>query len=726
MALDMSRPEKESPSSPDSFEIIHWDEKERRHSVFTEKTDSYFRQSRVKLTDNIPQESDLFENYQAGIEKKKLGCWLATGICGNNITSSCLYVIALCAVQAGKFAPLALALIAGLLYLFRGIYTEVVEALPVNGGTYNLLLNTTSKSKATIAACLTMLSYVTTAVISSTSAMKYIQTMFADPDDFNVILWTIATLGLACFLNLMGIGESAIVALVIFLFHMVSVSLLLILGFYTVFTSMPRIVAPPVSDLMTNVTNATKSTMTVLSYNWKHTSPPRGVFLGLFYGYSNALLGISGFESSSNYVEEQKPGVFPKTLRNMWIAVAIINPLLALLAQCLMPVDKIAAQSESGALLSELAQRSSGEWLKTIIVLDGATVLIGAVIVAFVGFTGLSHRMTLDRCLPQVLLRQNSCRGTRHWIIIGFFLLTTALVLQTQGSLGTMAGIYTMAFLTVMILFTVGNMLIKLRRSSLPTPKRVPFPVVLLAFFMMLCGLLGNILSQDLNSIQGFIIFGSFFFIPVQVMLNRVYLMRILSTSVRPCTEDSQGAQGCFVRFFKPYLGKFIKDKIHDPLVTSCIKLEEKPLVFFTSNDDPPVLLDAIRYFLKNESRCWYKFVRVYEDKNSLPSVIPPIYVAFKKIYTDVQIDYVATCGSFGPEMVKQISFRYKVPANFMFMSSFGSGISNSFMELGGLRLITPNIKSVEEEKINQRISQRVSSGRLADLQLSESPEPAA
>lgn len=31
-------------------------------------------------------------------------------------------------------APLALVMVAGLLYLFRKIYTEVVSALPVNGG----------------------------------------------------------------------------------------------------------------------------------------------------------------------------------------------------------------------------------------------------------------------------------------------------------------------------------------------------------------------------------------------------------------------------------------------------------------------------------------------------------------------------------------------------------------------------------------------------------------
>ncbi len=53
------------------------------------------------------------------------------------------------------------------------------------------------------------------------------------------------------------------------------------------------------------------------------------------------MLGISGFESSANFIEEQKDGVFPKTLRNMWIAVAIFNPLISLLSLGVLPIGEI-------------------------------------------------------------------------------------------------------------------------------------------------------------------------------------------------------------------------------------------------------------------------------------------------------------------------------------------------------------------------------------------------
>lgn len=54
------------------------------------------------------------------------------------------------------------------------IYGEVVTALPLNGGAYNALLNTTSKSVASVAACLAILSYIATGVVSATEACEYL------------------------------------------------------------------------------------------------------------------------------------------------------------------------------------------------------------------------------------------------------------------------------------------------------------------------------------------------------------------------------------------------------------------------------------------------------------------------------------------------------------------------------------------------------------------------
>lgn len=71
------------------------------------------------------------------IVHKKLGQFASTAIAGNDILSSCLYVSGIAILFAGVFAPLVFLLIALVLFLYRFVYTEVVEALPLNGGAYN-------------------------------------------------------------------------------------------------------------------------------------------------------------------------------------------------------------------------------------------------------------------------------------------------------------------------------------------------------------------------------------------------------------------------------------------------------------------------------------------------------------------------------------------------------------------------------------------------------------
>ena len=46
-------------------------------------------------------------------------------------------------------------------------------------------------------------------------------------------------------------------------------------------------------------------------------------YTAILFGVSSAMLGVSGFESSSQFVEEQAKGVFVKTLRNMQVCMHV-------------------------------------------------------------------------------------------------------------------------------------------------------------------------------------------------------------------------------------------------------------------------------------------------------------------------------------------------------------------------------------------------------------------
>ena len=443
--------------------------------------------SKPKISSLVPSTEGLLVG---PARKKRLNQWLATGVCGNDITSSCLYVSAIAAVFAGVLAPLVLLMVIFVLYLYKKVYTEVVEALPLNGGTYNCLLNCTSKFAAALAACMTILSYIATAVISSKTAVDYVYSLYPY---FSVTQGTILVLAVFATLAIIGITESAIVALCIFIFHMGTLATFIIIGFFSI-----------------------PWDFTVFAANLKTLPTGSGLLISIALGFSAALLGISGFESSANFVEEQDVGVFRKTLRNMLVDVGVINPLTSILSLCMLPVATIIVFKD--CLLSEMAYMMGGQGFKIIVVLDAAAVLSGAVLTSFVGVTGLVHRMTLDQCLPQFLLKK-SRRSTCHRIIIAFFLLCSSILVVTKGELLSLAGVYTISFLGVMTLFGLGDILLRTRRKELKRTYRAPWSVILLAICTTCVGMIGNVVIDFMN-----LVFFLQYFIPTIIIVLLMYL----------------------------------------------------------------------------------------------------------------------------------------------------------------------------------------------------------
>jgi amino acid transporter len=205
------------------------------------------------------------------------------------------------------------------------------------------------------------------------------------------------------------------------------------------------------------------------SHNW-HLLGAQGNWMNsLFLGFSASMLGVSGFESSANYVEQQKPGVFRLTLRNMWVAVTFFNPIIALLALGLLPIPEITTHQED--LIGILGLQVGGKTLHTLIIADAFLVLSGAVLTSYVGFGGLSHRMTQDQCFPQFLLKKTR-RGSYPFIILTFMTLCISILYLTHGELLSLAGVYTISFLGVMTFFAIGNILLRVNRRSNSSRRR--------------------------------------------------------------------------------------------------------------------------------------------------------------------------------------------------------------------------------------------------------------
>lgn len=575
--------------------------------------------------------------------EKKLTELEATAICGNDISSSCLYVSALAISYAGQYAWLALLVVGAVLFLFRKIYGEVVGALPLNGGAYNVLLNTTSKRNAALAACLTILSYMATAVLSANEAMHYLHTLW---HSLPIIPATMGLLALFLMLTILGMSESAIVAVVIFITHLLSLTLLVgVAVWYLAQIGLDN-----------------------LTLNFQLPVKGGSIVNALFFGFSAAMLGISGFESSANFVEEQARGVFQKTLRNMWVVVTVFNPLIAFLAIAVLPLAEVGKHTET--LLSHMGTVAGGPWLGTVISINAVAVLSGAVLTSFVGVSGLMKRMALDRILPQFFLKENK-RKSNYVILITFFLLCVSVLLITNGQLGPLAGVYTISFLSVMAFFALGNFLLKGKRPNLPRPVYAGVLTVTLAMLGVFVALFGNVKIHP----EYLVVFLQYF-LPtmavVSIMLNRIAILKLILTAVDSFERHLPRATR---------LGRLMVRR-------QLRELSKQEFVFFTKGDNVSNLNKVMAYVVENEFTNRLKIVTLLKDGQKYPQELLNDIRVLDRAYEQIEVEVVAIEGHFGPQLIDELSEKWCIPKNFMFIGSPGDRFPYQISELGGVRLI--------------------------------------
>ncbi len=569
----------------------------------------------------------------------RLGAWSATAICGNDITSSCLYVSAIAIVYAQALAPLALLIVGGILYLYRKIYTEVVEALPLNGGAYNCLLNSTRKSTAAVAACFTLLSYIATAVISAKTAAEYLENLlpFLPPMEITALVLIIFA-----GLTILGITESARVALIIFLIHIATLILF-------VAWSIPRVA----------------SSQQLWLANWSLLGQDINWPKALLLGVSAAMLGVSGFESSANFVEQQQHGVFRLTLRNMWLAVIVFNPLIALMALGLLPVGEVGRHQDD--LLSYLGMVLGGQPLHTLIVVDAFLVLSGAVLTSYVGVTGLVHRLTLDQCFPQFFLKTGR-RGTYHRIILGFMILSISILYLTKGQLLSLAGVYTISFLGVMTLFGIGNILLKVNRQELKRNYRASWFTVIVGVLATTLALVGNI-GIDYR----FLLYFGLYFIPavfiVFLMYQRIAILKAILVLINEALE-------------RIFLWRTV-------VIDKMMAITHIRMVLFIRGGKLFRLAKAFEYIAQNESSKNITLIHLWTVPDPAEEdQIKRSLEVIRELYPDLKIEFLSREGQFNPQTVDIISKELGVPKNNIFIGAPEQKHRFSVEDLGGVRVI--------------------------------------
>ncbi|KAH3762855.1 amino acid permease [Pelomyxa schiedti] len=578
-----------------------------------------------------------------GGEEGKIGQWASSAIAGNDCASSVLYTSGLCASVSGKLSPIALALVSLPLFCYRYIYSEVVTALPLNGGVYNILLNVTSKHTAAISSVLIILSYVATAVVSADSGASYLHGIYSGCPRF----WmTLVFLFLFACLSMFGVRDSAFVAMAIFFHHLLV--MLILCGFS---------IAALASD-----------GFGVLVDNWNSPTISGHYGKDLWFGFSTAMLGVTGFESAANFVESQTPGSFPKVLRNIWVILTFQNVVIEFLLLALVPLSDITEDNISSALMLLAAATPGSNWLTTWVGVDAVIVLCGAVLTAYVGILGLGERLARDCCLPQFLLQANSCFHTLHWIIICFFVLSSSLYLLTKGDVTALSGVYTVAFLTVLIIAGVSNFLLKYKRGNLPRLVHSPWPITLLGIICIAIGLSGNI-AHDSEIVKYFTFYFAGVCSVVVFMLYRTNVLRIILHSKLSSIPCGIGR----------VLNRVLLKAYH----------QRHEVIFLAKSDKLDVLRKAVQYVHDNElTTNSLTVVHFYTDPQLIPPRLVEVVAMLDAMFPTVTVNVLLVKAPFTPASIDRLSATLKVPRNYMFVSCPSDESPMAPTELHGIRII--------------------------------------
>jgi len=499
-----------------------------------------------------------------------------------------------------------------------------------------------------------------------------------------------------------GIGDSAKVAVFIFILHLCVLVMFVILGVvYMVFSGGGHLQ----ENFYTHYPDASVADETVEG----------NTFSALYFGTCAGMLGVSGFESSSQFVESQGPGVFVKTLRNMWIGVVVFNPVISLVSLSVLPLEDVKAAH--GSLLAVVADHA-GNWLQDaiadmsdwvprvssseytlgqvlqfIVCVDAFIVLCGAVLTSYVGINGLACRMASDRVLPEFLLNRNRWRNTTHNTALIFFLLSALQVAILKGDVDGLSGVYSFAFLGVMIAFGVGTIMLKFKRPSLPREVTVSFAAACFGVVLVVCTFLGTLMGKSV-----YVSYFSFYLIGVGaviiIMFQRVRLLRLLYVAMRSVFPNSAFAN----------------------LKALISKLRSGPMLFYAKHPDLYVLNKAVLYVRDNEQSNELLIVhvtpysatsgkaekplleassteQVEEGADARREEIERIEAAVKMLdhmYPKLKISFMCVYGGrFNPYIVELIGEKLGIEKIRMMIACPDSVMPDKLAAFGGVRVIT-------------------------------------
>lgn len=222
-----------------------------------------------------------------------------------------------------------------------------------------------------------------------------------------------------------------------------------------------------------------------------------------------------------------------------------------------------------------------------------------------------------------------------------------------------------------MVYFGYGNFLLKIKRSRLPRPEYATSFAVAVAILAVVTAIYGNIRLHP----EYLVIFLQYFItaiIIIVIFLKRKTILQYFLVVIESLFESL----------------KKLALSGHSRIERMITSLSGQQFVYFTKEDDISILNKVMIYVTENEITRKLKIVAVKAEGEEVSKEFEHDVEVLDRMYPTLDIEFLHIQGTFGPELIDQLSKEWKIPVNFMFISSPGDKFPYKVSELGGVRVI--------------------------------------
>jgi amino acid transporter/nucleotide-binding universal stress UspA family protein len=356
-------------------------------------------------------------------DTRQLNWFLAWAVVFCDIGTSVYYVPGILYAHVKDATPFFVLLTTGGFILLALKYIEISWRNPEGGGVVTITTKAFGPMWGCLGGMLITVDYFLTTAISAVAGFQYVGSVFPLLDA-HIVLLSCAGVGVLAALNIIGIRESAAVALVMACASLLVNLVVIGVAFYAMEVSQWHTL---ISKLGTG----------------------KGISnYGILIGFASAWLAFSGLESISQLSPAMRLPL-RRTTRYAMVAVmvtmVITAPVLTALSIGLLSDHFKATESER--FISELGRVLGGIGLKLAVVLTASSLLLFASNTAIIGAYHVFLALVKGEFLPKILAVRSMTFNTPH-IAIGIATAVPALViLMTGGEMKILGDMYAFGLL---------------------------------------------------------------------------------------------------------------------------------------------------------------------------------------------------------------------------------------------------------------------------------------